>query len=95
MTDKDIIQKFPKVFGTAPFDYRTSLIGFGFEVPEKWLPSLEQLFSKINDVIQTKKIRNFKVVQVKEKFGTLRVYVQNSTDEIDDLIRIAEYTIGD
>ena len=31
------------------------------------------------------------VCQVKEKFGTLRVYLGNTTDEMDELVRQAEY----
>lgn len=66
------------------------LMAFGFECSDGWLPILEELFEKIDEVVKRDNLENFKVVQVKEKFGGLCVYVHNSNEEIQSLIRDAE-----
>ncbi|MDA8215926.1 MAG: hypothetical protein M0Z64_11725 [Nitrospiraceae bacterium] len=70
------------------------LMAFGFECGDGWVPILEELFAKIDEVVKRDKIENFKVVQVKEKFGGLRVYTHNGNDEIQNLIREAEKVAG-
>lgn len=66
-------------------DYKLqrNLMAFGYECDNGWLPIIEELFDKITAL---KPSRNFEVVQVKEKYAGLRVYVFNSTEAIDKLI---------
>lgn len=92
MNEKDalIIDKYPEVFGVRPFDSTTSLMEYGFECGAGWTPILEDLFEKISFVVKRDNLIDFRVVQVKEKFGDLRVYTDNETEEIKDLIRDAE-----
>lgn len=60
---------------------------FCFECEDGWYELLHQLCL---DIQAANPPENFCVVQVKEKFGTLRFYVDNSNKEIDDLIHEAE-----
>lgn len=60
---------------------------WGFEVGSGWLELITKL---IEDIIETKPSKNFSIVQVKEKFGGLRVYTRHGKEEIYNLIDIAE-----
>ena len=64
---------------------------FGIEHGEGWLPLLEPIFQYIEKYNEDKnddtKIR---ILQIKEKFGGLRVYTNYLTDELDELIENAE-----
>lgn len=86
MTDTEIIDKYPEVFGVRPFDESTTLIKYGFECGEGWYPTLIELIEKISKIVKRDNLENFRAVQVKEKFGGLRFYVNNGTDEIHKLI---------
>lgn len=90
MTSKEIILKYPKVFGLPPYDPTQSLMCFGFECGEGWYPLIEELAEKIDEIVERDKLDSFCVVQVKEKFGTLSVYCRSATDEINLLISDAE-----
>ena len=92
MTPVEIIDKYPKIFGNRPFDPMKTLICFGFEVGKGWIPVLEDGFKKINDIVEKESIDDFRVTQVKEKFGTLRVYTNWSTDPIDKIVQEMEKT---
>ena len=71
---------------------KDNLMAFGFEMDSGWFPIMIELCDKIQDLItlNPEKYREFKFVQVKEKFGTLRVYCSCYNDEISDLIDEAE-----
>lgn len=61
---------------------------FGFECGNGWLQIIKELFDDLLPL--TKNNPDFRILQVKEKFGDLRVYVANSNDEIDKAIGLAE-----
>jgi ribosomal protein L37AE/L43A len=86
MTAQDIIKKYPELFGEPPYDPKETLICFGFEVSNAWLPILEKGFREMAKIVKRDEFTDFKVIQVKEKFGGLRVYTNYYTDEIDKII---------
>jgi hypothetical protein len=47
---------------------------------------IEKIIEKMPEEVQS----NFYATQIKEKFGSLRFYMSNSTEEIDQLIKEAE-----
>lgn len=65
------------------------LMAFGFACGDGWLPILEDLFERIDEEVKRSALTDFKVVQVKEKFGGLRVYVEGGNDAIEELIAAA------
>lgn len=69
-----------------PQDIMHGLMAFGFECGDGWLPILEDLFAKFDEIAKRDKFEDFQVVQVKEKFGGLRVYVDGGNKEINKLI---------
>ena len=90
---KEDLQK--KLVDIAPYmfryegwnDLQQSLMGFGFEVGDGWYGILEDLITKIKNMDADKAV---KVIQIKEKFGSLRVYVEAGWDELYGLIDAAE-----
>ena len=72
--------------------------GFGIECGKGWYNLLDVLCTKIEkELDKNKKLKKeFRVSQIKEKFGGLRFYIGCSTDVIDKLIDEAEersYTV--
>jgi hypothetical protein len=55
----------------------------GYECDEGWYSIIEECFDKIQELELPE---GFEVIQVKEKFGTLRVYTICSSEEIEKLI---------
>lgn len=73
-----------------PTPVANGLMAFGFECGDGWLGILAELFDKIDKALSKDERKNFKVSQIKEKFGTLRVYCYGSSDKIEKLIEKAE-----
>ena len=65
---------------------RESLMSFGFEHDDGWFKIIWNLCEKIESLAKD----TFEVLQVKEKFGTLRFYTSSSTNEIEKFIDEAE-----
>lgn len=63
-----------------------------FECGKGWYPIIHEVLNHINRINETieDEEKKIKVVQIKEKFGGLRIYVDNRTDELHDIIRQAE-----
>lgn len=69
--------------------FKSNLMAFGYECGDGWLPLIEELFDKIQNLLDTKypeEKENFQVLQVKEKYATLRVYTTGVPNEIYNLI---------
>lgn len=57
----------------------------GISCPPGWIPIIIKLSEEISKLSV-----DARVSKIKEKFGTIRFYISDSTDEIDDLIKKAE-----
>jgi len=92
-----------KIYLRCPILYRdrkagpqSNLMCFGFEVGEGWYELIYNASVDIESVVQEMKNRGIaehnlhSAVQVKEKFGALRFYVDNETEQISDIIEKAE-----
>lgn len=73
-----------------PTNLMGGIMAFGFECGDGWLPILEDLFADIDEAAKRDGLACFRVVQVKEKFGGLRVYADNGSDATENLIKEAE-----
>lgn len=73
LTKELIISKYPEMYRDIPC---------GFNCPDGWLPLVDELSSKLVLLAP----ENFKVEQVKEKFGGLRFYTNFENEEISTLI---------
>jgi hypothetical protein len=69
---------------------------FGFECGDGWFNVLKELIEQIRDIcvencINDETDDNFPIVtQVKEKYGSLRFYMNSVNDEISSVIEVAE-----
>ena len=84
--EKALYDTFPQFFDlkTSPYDG-----GFwGVECDDGWFDIIYVLCIKIQPLAA--KIKDFQVVQIKEKFGGLRFYVSHGNEEIHTLIQEAE-----
>jgi hypothetical protein len=70
------------------------LMCFGFEHGDGWFNIIWNLCEKIEKCLKRISLEDFRVVQVKEKYGTLRFYINYGTDEIYTLIDKAERKSG-
>ncbi len=73
-----------------------SLMAFGFDCNNGWFDLIWSLCEDLEILVKKENIKNFEVVQVKEKFGGLRFYVDYGTDAIHKRIQLAEtisYTV--
>lgn len=84
-----LYKDFPLLFEERVRPPTESLMCFGCDCNDGWYDILYNLCSKIMKT-NPELLIEFRFVQIKEKFGTLRVYANFSIDEIDELIREAE-----
>ena len=74
-------------------DLRHTLMPLGFEHGDGWFSLLWRLCEDIEPLVaeyENETGRPFQLVQVKEKFGALRFYVENANDVIRQRIELAE-----
>jgi len=57
------------------------------ETPDGWIPIIKEMFEELKKLNPPK---DFQILQIKEKFGGLRVYTSSYTDEIEKIIEEAE-----
>lgn len=82
-----LVQAFPKLYRNVGGDPRKTCMAWGFECGDGWFQLIWDLSAQLEPlVVGTDRC----AMQVKEKFGTLRFYVTNSTDQIEELISEAE-----
>lgn len=64
------------------YDY----VAFGFLCGAGWYPLIFEMLDEIQAVIDKEGISDFEVLEIKEKYGGLRVYVTHFIDEVADII---------
>jgi len=74
--------KYPLTYGLGVY--------CGFWAPEEWDSIISRLSERIERYLEENPIPEFRVDQVKEKFGGLRFYVNVSNEVIDQYILEAE-----
>lgn len=56
-------------------------------IPEGWRKAFGKEFSRdLKEAIKLDKVKNFRFLQIKEKWGLLTIYVNNYTEHIDKVI---------
>ena len=97
--DAALCSKYPLLFKDRHGDMRETLMCWGFACDDGWYPLIDALCSSLmwdGHNFENNHIRVDPpiVVQVKEKFGTLRFYVDNATKEDRIKIDFAEFLSG-
>jgi len=93
--DRQLVEKYPKIFANRYDDMRTTAMYWGFEHGDGWYQIIDSLCANIQNHIDWQEkmgneIAQVVAVQVKEKFGTLRFYYDGGDDYIDGMVRMAE-----
>ena len=101
--DKELCERFPQIFKDRSGDPRATLMCFGFECGDGWFNIIDALCRNINAHVNHKRHQHRDMsddqfaeehgvvaVQVKEKWGGLRFYVNGSDDYVRGLIDMAE-----
>lgn len=88
--ENQIFKAFPKLFPLGRnVDPMNSLIFFGLEINDGWYDLIYNLSKQIDEIRKRDKI-DVVVVQVKEKFGSLRYYTYGGNKKIWDLVSNSE-----
>jgi hypothetical protein len=78
--EKKLVEKYPDALSEYGGDPRYTCMAWGFECGDGWFKILEELCEKVGSV------PGFKFAQIKEKFGTLRIYYDGPENESDHQI---------
>lgn len=98
MTHKELIEKYPKIFQM----YEGNPSGVNWGIPEAWIPVIDDLCGAIQRYIDgvsrwDKEKQDWvhppqaTCIQMKEKFGGLRFYIDGGDDHIEGMISMAEH----
>ena len=69
-------------------DLKNNLMAFGFDIGKGWMPLLIEMLDKIQMLVNNKpEYADVEIVQVKEKYGALCVYLNYYYKEIEELIK--------
>lgn len=93
-----MVKRYPLIFSDYNKPMSETLIGFGCEVNRGWYNLLNSLFSELEGIakLQLEGGENnyIKLSQVKEKFGSLRIYTRNYNKQVQDIINRYEKQSG-
>ena len=92
--EKLLYNRYPEIFADKDAPLTDSLMGFGFTHGDGWYFIIDNLCRCIQNHVEWKRRTNpdfyVKAVQVKEKFGTLRFYIDGGDEEVYGMIKMAE-----
>lgn len=101
--DKELCDRYPQIFRNRHGDPRETLMCFGFDCGDGWFEIIDVLCRYISSHVNHKRRQHSDMpeeqfleehvvtaVQVKEKFGGLRFYVDGADDYVRGLIDMAE-----
>jgi hypothetical protein len=97
--DKQLCEKYPKIFVNRDKDMKESCMYWGFSCGDGWYDLIDTLCENIQSYIdnnssETRVISQLTADQVKEKYGTLRFYTSGGDTLIDGMIWFAESMSG-
>lgn len=78
---KKLYESFPKLYRQKDLSIRESCMPWGIETGSGWFKLIYDLSKKISEIAP-----ECEAVQVKEKYGTLRFYVNGYNDDVETLI---------
>ena len=90
--EQKLVERRPQWFNTKG-DVRHTLMSFGFQHEDGWFNILWRLCEGLEPLaaaLEKQTERPFEVLQVKEKFGALRFYVNHANDDIRLRIETAQ-----
>lgn len=106
ITQKEIFEKYPKIFGDKDKPKTETCMCWGLCVPDSWLPIIDELCDAMTNCTYTTGVPTYDDViqfpqvvaeQVKEKFNGLRFYyrLEYKQDEVPDAVVKQHYSYID
>lgn len=86
---QNLVDKYPKLFKQKSLDMTQTAMCWGIECGSGWYSILDCLCESIQNYADTINC-DIEFTQIKEKFGSLRVYINYEDEVISALIRFAE-----
>ena len=96
--DKELCRLAPTLFADRFGAMKNTAMCWGFDIGDGWFSILKEVALKLEHILAEYKKNDpqgwqygfYRATQVKEKYGTLRIYMSGSNDEIDAIIDKAE-----
>lgn len=91
--DEALVRDFPLLYADRHAHMISTAMCWGFECGDGWEPLIRKLSQKLEDLIKAEPPEAhayLKASQVKEKYGTLRVYLAGGTDAMYKEISLAD-----
>lgn len=96
--EANLVRDFPELFTDYGGDIRETLMGFGCECGDGWSEIIREMCEQLEPLVKQWVKDNPheldlkpRFSQIKEKYGTLRVYMTTSTDDMYVITELAEY----
>jgi hypothetical protein len=89
--EEKLVKEFPNLFKGRSKSLQESLMSFGCEHDDGWFNIIRSLCREIDAHLKhIKEPFDYEFTQIKEKFGTLRVYDNGHDDHVYGIISMAE-----
>ena len=91
-----LFKKYPKIFRQKSLSMNETCMCWGISTGDGWYWLIDNLCDTIQRYIDANKQEQVEAIQVKEKYGGLRFYLNQESDMIHGMVWIAEsmsYTI--
>lgn len=87
---KYLLEKYPKIFIQHSLSPQKTAMCWLFECGDGWFWLIKHLCAQLQWDIDRNEYPQIEATQVKEKFGSLRFYVNNSNNEQSAMITLSE-----
>ena len=94
--ENKLFKKYPKIFRQKSLSMNETCMCWGISTGDGWYWLIDNLCDTIQRYIDANKQEQVEAIQVKEKYGGLRFYLNQESDMIHGMVWIAEsmsYTI--
>lgn len=88
--EEKLMNKYPKIFIQKDLSPQETCMCWGITCSNGWYGLIDKLCNKIQKHVNKNKLEQVEAMQVKEKFGGLRFYINHATEEICKFIYEAE-----
>jgi hypothetical protein len=88
--EEKLFNKYPEIFKQKNLSPQETSMCWGIDCDNGWYSLIDGLCAFIQMLVETQKLPQVEAVQVKQKFASLRFYINSGTDEIYNIIHFAE-----
>lgn len=82
MTLQELIHKYPKIFKKTEYS-------IGWSVSDTWIPLIDEMCVELQSYLIANDMQHLVYcVQMKEKFGDLRFYLNTTNDDLEHIINV-------